>query len=282
MCSRPVLIGRGLGLNIARACSGVLGGLPHFGAPPLDNKISVAIAAGSHPFPSRTRKLRLPAPMVLGGRPPGRVGRRRISHSRPLRGPRDIFGPSPGRRSTPPRGAFRRFRASSAVGWNAYVVARSPPPLVVHRSPVLGCRPSDGRSSGGRPTSRFRWRPSSGPAAPAVRVVAAAVVRAVRQRSGAVVRVAAAAAVARRGRRRSARASRWDGERHERRTPRPGGSVSRSRPSGARPEGPVRRGATTTATTVAPAGRPALKVAARPVDLVPAARSAVPAAWPSS
>ena len=38
------------------------------------------MAAGSHPFPSRTRKLSPPAPMVLGGRPPGRVGRRRISN----------------------------------------------------------------------------------------------------------------------------------------------------------------------------------------------------------
>ncbi len=42
-------------------------------------RFPVAIAAGSHPFPSRTRKLSLPAPMVLGGRLPGRVGRRRNS-----------------------------------------------------------------------------------------------------------------------------------------------------------------------------------------------------------
>lgn len=38
----------------------------------------MALAAESHPFPFRTRKLSLPAPMVLGGHPPGRVGRRRI------------------------------------------------------------------------------------------------------------------------------------------------------------------------------------------------------------
>ena len=37
------------------------------------------MAAGSHPFPFRTRQLSPPAPMVLGGRPPGRVGRRRDS-----------------------------------------------------------------------------------------------------------------------------------------------------------------------------------------------------------
>ena len=39
----------------------------------------VILSTGSHPFPSRTRKLSLSAPMVLGGRPPGRVGCRRIS-----------------------------------------------------------------------------------------------------------------------------------------------------------------------------------------------------------
>ena len=38
----------------------------------------VAMAEGSHPIPSRTRSLSLPAPMVLQGRPCGRVGRRQI------------------------------------------------------------------------------------------------------------------------------------------------------------------------------------------------------------
>ena len=37
-----------------------------------------AIAEGSHPIPSRTRKLSPPAPMVLQGRPCGRVGRCQI------------------------------------------------------------------------------------------------------------------------------------------------------------------------------------------------------------
>ena len=41
--------------------------------------ISAVIAAGVHLFPFRTEKLSPPAPMVLGGQPPGRVGRRRIS-----------------------------------------------------------------------------------------------------------------------------------------------------------------------------------------------------------
>src|SRR5256885_2815487 len=44
----------------------------------IEHRFPVAIAAESHPFPFRTRKLSPPAPMVLGGRPPGRVGRRRI------------------------------------------------------------------------------------------------------------------------------------------------------------------------------------------------------------
>ena len=44
------------------------------------NGIPVAIAKGIHLFPSRTQKLSLSAPMVLGWRRPGRVGRCRIPH----------------------------------------------------------------------------------------------------------------------------------------------------------------------------------------------------------
>ena len=39
---------------------------------------SVAIARGKHLFPFRTEKLSLLAPMVLGLKGPGRVGRRRL------------------------------------------------------------------------------------------------------------------------------------------------------------------------------------------------------------
>src|SRR6187399_2963931 len=46
--------------------------------------ISAVIAAGVHLFPYRTEKLSPPAPMVLGGQPPGRVGRRRIILARSL------------------------------------------------------------------------------------------------------------------------------------------------------------------------------------------------------
>src|SRR5206468_12601480 len=41
------------------------------------HSVSVAMAEGRHPVPSRTRKLSPLAPMVLPGRPGGRVGRRR-------------------------------------------------------------------------------------------------------------------------------------------------------------------------------------------------------------
>ncbi len=56
----------------------------------------VAISEGSHPFPSRTRKLSPPEPMVLRGKPRGRVGRCRIFFSPPLApftGPRGFFFP---------------------------------------------------------------------------------------------------------------------------------------------------------------------------------------------
>ena len=76
----------------------------------------VAISEGSHPFPSRTRKLSPPEPMVLRGKPRGRVGRRRVfsGTSRPPvppgAGGRSLFGPAPGA-PVPRRGP------SSASGW---------------------------------------------------------------------------------------------------------------------------------------------------------------------
>ena len=54
-----------------------------------ENTVSVAIAEGKHPVPSRTRKLSPPAPMVLPGRLGGRVGRRRniVENGPPSGGP---------------------------------------------------------------------------------------------------------------------------------------------------------------------------------------------------
>src|SRR6266550_3216170 len=45
----------------------------------------VILSAGSHPFPSRTRKLSLLEPMVLRGKLRGRVGSRRDYFKSPLR-----------------------------------------------------------------------------------------------------------------------------------------------------------------------------------------------------
>ena len=49
---------------------------PPRGAPQKVNKVTAAIAAGKRPDPSRTRKLSLPAPMILPN-PGGKVGHRR-------------------------------------------------------------------------------------------------------------------------------------------------------------------------------------------------------------
>ena len=47
----------------------------------------VAIAEGFHTYPSRTRPLSPPAPMVLGPQGPGRVGRRQAkNHCRSIDG----------------------------------------------------------------------------------------------------------------------------------------------------------------------------------------------------
>jgi hypothetical protein len=50
---------------------------------PRDARFPVIIPRGSHPFPSRTRKLSLAGPMVLHGKLCGSVGRRRSKNQRP-------------------------------------------------------------------------------------------------------------------------------------------------------------------------------------------------------
>src|SRR5213593_4108357 len=52
-------------------------------------QVGVALAEGIHLFPFRTEKLSPPAPMVLPGKPGGRVGRRPFF----LRGPGTSSGP---------------------------------------------------------------------------------------------------------------------------------------------------------------------------------------------
>ena len=120
--SRPVLIGRGLGLDTQFRENkdipikgivhryGVLRGrwsLAHVDSDAIGSTqeralsfqieryiFLVVMAAGIHPFPFRTRKLSLPAPMVLGGRPPGRVGHRQNpSMESPARLTSPKFGP---------------------------------------------------------------------------------------------------------------------------------------------------------------------------------------------
>ena len=82
-------------------------------------KVSVAMAVGSHPFPFRTRKLSPPAPMVLGSRLPGRVGRRRISQ---------YEGPFGGLRRVRAR-VGRRSRVRCAGRWPVGWVD-GPPPIL--------------------------------------------------------------------------------------------------------------------------------------------------------
>src|SRR5258706_10417190 len=64
----------------------LLGGLVRFSSSTgaVSTPFGGEIARGKHLFPFRTEPLSLSAPMVLGGQPPGRVGRRRsFSKSRP-------------------------------------------------------------------------------------------------------------------------------------------------------------------------------------------------------
>ncbi len=68
------------------------------------------IAKGKHLFPFRTEQLSLSAPMVLGGQPPGRVGRRRFLLRKP-----------PLRRLS----SFRALQASSASAYGRRRKGRS-------------------------------------------------------------------------------------------------------------------------------------------------------------
>ena len=107
--SGPVLITRGLDLNT------VIKSLWSFegarGSPaPTTSHFPVVIAAGKHLFPFRTEKLSPPAPMVLGGQPPGRVGRRRFFSKGSPRG-----GPFVVRKSRLPRARPARRQLERAL-----------------------------------------------------------------------------------------------------------------------------------------------------------------------
>ena len=44
----------------------------------------VIMPEGFHPFPSRTRKLRPPGPMILGAQAPGKVGHRQVTNEKTI------------------------------------------------------------------------------------------------------------------------------------------------------------------------------------------------------
>ena len=136
--SRPVLIGRGLAHStfVARIhcvtlstqpASPVGGGVF---APPCGGSwivLSVVVAEGERPVPSRTRKLSPPAPMVLHSPGCGRVGRRRHQTSR--KGP-----------GTSVPGPFSRSREpSTAMGAGTW--GRGGPPQRRGRPPLTGSIP---------------------------------------------------------------------------------------------------------------------------------------------
>src|SRR6476661_8340658 len=91
------------------------------------------MAAGTHPFPFRTRQLRPPAPMVLGGNPPGRVSRRRVFSLR--------------RRPPAVAGVFA-YAASPPTEAKFTVTERKP------RRPSDGIKRSSSAGAGARRTTR--------------------------------------------------------------------------------------------------------------------------------
>ena len=128
--------------------------------------VSVAIARGKHLFPFRTEKLSLSAPMVLGPKGPGRVGRRRFLFiqrvavtggplfsvatravcrtATPLRLPRCGQSHEGGNRRIPvkdPGPAASPPELAEALGVIRMLAERDRPP-----APVLRCREGRGRS----------------------------------------------------------------------------------------------------------------------------------------
>ena len=71
------------------------------------------IARGKHLFPFRTEPLSLSAPMVLGGQPPGRVGRRRSFNTKAA--PRGGFRRSSSGEGEPPRKWLERLSGDAVL-----------------------------------------------------------------------------------------------------------------------------------------------------------------------
>jgi hypothetical protein len=99
------------------------------------------IARGKHLFPFRTEPLSLSAPMVLGGQPPGRVGRRRSYLGPPPRGGSFSFGAV----SSTPGGPSARVSEHSTENQRTERPARAPPTTsVAARGAALSSWVSDG------------------------------------------------------------------------------------------------------------------------------------------
>jgi hypothetical protein len=100
----------------------------------------VILAKGPHPFPFRTRQLSPSAPMVLRGRPRGRVGRRRGINFEP-------------RTSS---WAFLFVSKATQIGSAALpgAPASGPPPSSARSGPTFGRRHSLRER---RPRERFAW-----------------------------------------------------------------------------------------------------------------------------
>ncbi len=127
-----------------------------------DNKVSVAIAEGSYPFPFRTRKSSPPAPMVLGTSVPGRVGRRRISHTEPRHWRGSVrFRPGSIRRDESGGDAAAAGRVGSRVQRRIAPTPRQPeaerPPFIATWQHAGSWRRPQ------RPQSRWQARPFAGP-----------------------------------------------------------------------------------------------------------------------
>jgi hypothetical protein len=115
------------------------------------HSVTAAIAKGKHPVPSRTRKLSPSAPMVLRGRPRGRVGHRRTCFHKARE-------PLPGNGSS----GSRAFSARPGQAWAC--------PLFLFRGAagtvpgVRGDRPGTSTfpGKGGGPRKVARARPALG------------------------------------------------------------------------------------------------------------------------
>lgn len=124
-------------------------------APPRALPFSVAIARGTHLFPFRTEPLSPSAPMVLGGKPPGRVGRRRSlpKRSEPLQ---MILGRLFSFSGAPRCRLMSGFRPDQGINWSRSPVSSSPSPgmSTFVRPPISSISPWTESSS------ESAWRPS--------------------------------------------------------------------------------------------------------------------------